>query len=308
MGEQLLSDPTKTTPVAELGGILDKLHTASSEGLVPPETREIEKLHAQAVAKFAKGLAQEDGPMDPYDRAREAALRDLQALWRAQSDALRKWMETNQTKLGDLPKLTQKFDTTFGSQLTNQRLFTFNALIDAGMLAPGNDFLFGVVGDEDDTPFVKVGNAHRFLIPTLAQTLLLTSENPDAYQELRAQTQGMVDAIGATASGQWVLPHQMKGMTGEQIIRSVYGDEIQAIGDSPTSNKPRVLLFPRTQLPTPAHMATQVYGFKPTNEDIIGGIFVPNAMGIGSSADSADKMHYWAKPIDHSPEPAAYPF
>ena len=305
MGEQLLSDGIKDSQ-AELGPVLDKLK--AFEGLSPPETGEIDALHLKAVIAYAEGLAEAGESEAPFDLARAAALPDLRILWEAQHARLSDWMRENKAALAELPKLAQGFDQAHGPQLKKMNVYSFAQLAEVSIFEPDNGFLFGSVGDEDETPMIQVGNAHNFLIPTLAQVLALASE--ESNQELQTQVQSIVDALGTTASGRFIPnPHHLG--TREAVMRQAYGGEganVRLFDEKNPQGGPQIVVPRGIQQPTFDHMGRDIYGIKPDNPPGTGGIFIPHAVGIGCLPKPDGGGKYFAHQIDHPPLKVAYPF
>ena len=310
MGEQFSSDGTGDQQT-ELGLVIDKLKIASFEGLTPPETGEIETLHRKAVVAYAEGLTEAGESKAPFDLARAAARPDLRILWMAQHAGLSDWMRENKAALAELSKLAQGFDQAHGPQLQKMNAYSFAQLAEVGIFEPDNGFLFGSVGDEDETPMIQVGNAHRFLIPTLAQVFALASEESGQYEVLRAQTQSMVDALGATASGTFILnPHNLD--TGEAVMRLAYGagdgETVRIFDRRHPQDGPQIVLPRGTQHPTFDQMGRDIFGLKPDNPPGNGGIFLPGALAITKLQRPDGNGKYFAHQIDHPPHAAAYLF
>ncbi len=305
MGEQLSSDGIDSQ--AKLAPVLDRLILASSEGLTPPETGKIDALHRKAVVAYAEGLTEAEESEAPFDLAQAAALPDLRILWEAQHASLSDWMRENKAALAELPKLAQGFDQAHGPQLKKMNAYSFAQLAEVGIFEPDNGFLFGSVGDEDETPMIQVGNAHNFLIPTLAQVLALTSEESGQYEVLRTQAQSMVDALGAVTSGRFITnPHNLESRIA--VMQVAYGDEVRVFDSANPKNNPQILTPAGVPKPTLDQMATDIYGLKPQNPLGRTGIFVPNAGGIGFLPRQDGGGKYFAHKIDHPPLKAAYPF
>ncbi|PJE61497.1 hypothetical protein COU87_04375 [Candidatus Roizmanbacteria bacterium CG10_big_fil_rev_8_21_14_0_10_39_12] len=309
MGEQLLPDGIDSK--AKLGRVIDRLILASSEGLTPPETGEIEALHHKAVVAYAEGLAEAGESEAPFDLARAAALPDLRILWMAQHARLSNWMRENQATLTEIPKLAQAFDQAHGPQLKKMNVYSFAQLAEAGIFEAGSGFLFGSVGEEDETPMFQVGDAHRFLMPTFAQVLALTSEESGQNKVLRAQTQSMVDALGATASGTFILnPHNLG--TREATMRHAYGtgdgETVRIFDRRYPQDGPQIVVLPDIQHPTFDQMGRDIFGIKPDNAPSTGGIFLPRTLGIGHLPKPDGGGKYFAHQIDHPPLKAAHLF